>query len=48
MYYLVQWKGYGSDERTWEPDEHLLTCEQLKEDFWNEHRTFIEMNMKVC
>ena len=48
MYYLVQWEGYGSDESTWEPDENLLTCEQLKEDFWNKNKTLIESNLKVC
>nr|XP_023992712.1 chromodomain Y-like protein 2 [Salvelinus alpinus] len=27
--YLIRWKGYGSKEDTWEPEHHLLHCEEF-------------------
>ncbi|KAM4689460.1 chromodomain Y-like protein [Discoglossus pictus] len=26
--YLVHWKGYVSDDDTWEPEQHLVNCEE--------------------
>ncbi|GAA5820147.1 hypothetical protein JCM11251_005503 [Rhodosporidiobolus azoricus] len=31
--YLVKWKGYGEDEKTWEPAENLENCRDLVIEF---------------
>lgn len=31
--YLIRWKGYGSKEDTWEPENHLLHCEEFIDQF---------------
>lgn len=31
--YLIRWKGYGSNEDTWEPEHHLLHCEEFIDQF---------------
>uniref|UniRef100_A0A3Q2Z1L3 Chromodomain Y like 2 n=1 Tax=Hippocampus comes TaxID=109280 RepID=A0A3Q2Z1L3_HIPCM len=31
--YLIRWKGYGSKEDTWEPENHLLHCEEFIDRF---------------
>ncbi|OCT84416.1 chromodomain Y-like protein 2 [Xenopus laevis] len=31
--YLIRWKGYGSNEDTWEPEHHLLHCEEFIDNF---------------
>ncbi|XP_064129820.1 chromodomain Y-like protein 2 isoform X1 [Loxodonta africana] len=31
--YLIRWKGYGSAEDTWEPEHHLLHCEEFIDEF---------------
>lgn len=31
--YLIRWKGYGSREDTWEPENHLLHCEEFIDQF---------------
>ncbi|KAL2088429.1 hypothetical protein ACEWY4_015328 [Coilia grayii] len=35
--YLIRWKGYGSKEDTWEPEHHLLHCEEFIDQFNNLH-----------
>lgn len=32
-HYLVQWKGYGRDSDTWEPEENLVDCDEALQDF---------------
>lgn len=38
--YLVQWKGYGRDGDTWEPEENMVDCEEALHDFrvWQAER----------
>ncbi|KAJ8398529.1 hypothetical protein AAFF_G00420570 [Aldrovandia affinis] len=31
--YLIRWKGYGSNEDTWEPEQHLQHCEEFIHQF---------------
>ncbi|XP_051953565.1 chromodomain Y-like protein 2 [Xyrauchen texanus] len=31
--YLIRWKGYGSKEDSWEPEHHLLHCEEFIDQF---------------
>ena len=35
--YLVDWKGYGEDERQWEPEKHLDNALDAVLDFHSEH-----------
>lgn len=31
--YLIRWKGYGSKADTWEPEHHLMHCEEFIDQF---------------
>ncbi|XP_060994116.1 chromodomain Y-like protein isoform X2 [Dama dama] len=35
--YVVQWKGYGREDATWEPEQHLVNCEECIHDFNRQH-----------
>ncbi|KAG7467892.1 hypothetical protein MATL_G00137010 [Megalops atlanticus] len=35
--YLIRWKGYGSNEDTWEPEHHLQHCEEFIHQFNSLH-----------
>ncbi|XP_055509696.1 chromodomain Y-like protein [Leucoraja erinacea] len=35
--YLVRWKGYDSDDDTWEPEHHLVNCEEYILEFNRQH-----------
>ena len=36
--FLIRWKGYGSINDSWEPDENLTNCEKLVKKFKKEHK----------
>lgn len=36
--FKVRWEGYGSEEDSWEPNENLLTCQELVNRYWVEKR----------
>ncbi|KAB0372310.1 hypothetical protein FD755_016102 [Muntiacus reevesi] len=38
MEYLVRWKGCSREDATWEPEQHLVNCEECIHDF-NQHHT---------
>ncbi|XP_015229182.1 PREDICTED: chromodomain Y-like protein 2 [Cyprinodon variegatus] len=44
--YLIRWKGYGSKEDTWEPEHHLLHCEEFIDQF-NSSRRHLHKRPKV-
>ncbi|XP_060005344.1 chromodomain Y-like protein isoform X1 [Lagenorhynchus albirostris] len=35
--YLVRWKGYDSEDDTWEPEQNLVNCEEYIHDFNRRH-----------
>uniref|UniRef100_A0A6I8PHP9 Chromo domain-containing protein n=1 Tax=Ornithorhynchus anatinus TaxID=9258 RepID=A0A6I8PHP9_ORNAN len=35
--YLVRWKGYDSEDDTWEPEQHLVNCEEYIHEFNRHH-----------
>ncbi|XP_033615772.1 chromodomain Y-like protein [Fukomys damarensis] len=35
--YLVRWKGYDSEDDTWEPEQHLVNCKEYIHDFSRRH-----------
>ena len=43
--YLVQWKGYGREDATWEPEQHLVNCEECMHDFNHCHS---EKHVSTC
>jgi Chromo (CHRromatin Organisation MOdifier) domain len=35
--FLVLWKGYSASDNSWEPEENILNCEHLIQDFKNRY-----------
>uniref|UniRef100_H9GJT0 Chromo domain-containing protein n=1 Tax=Anolis carolinensis TaxID=28377 RepID=H9GJT0_ANOCA len=35
--YLVRWKGYETEDDTWEPEQHLVNCEEYIHEFNRHH-----------
>ena len=38
MFFKVRWEGYGSEEDSWEPNDNLLTCQELVDRYWVERK----------
>lgn len=38
MFYLVHWKGYTSDDDTWEPEENLVDCAEIFNEFKRQYK----------
>jgi hypothetical protein len=36
--YLVHWKGYGVEDRTWEPESNCNNCPDLVHQYWKAHK----------
>jgi hypothetical protein len=34
--YLVKWEGYGPEHNSWEPETHLVRCEEAIAEYWKE------------
>lgn len=37
--YEIKWKGYDSDDCTWEPEDNLSTCKEMLDAFNKKHST---------
>ncbi|MGH9061345.1 MAG: chromo domain-containing protein [Acidimicrobiales bacterium] len=35
--FFIKWKGYGMEEASWEPAEHLSNCGELLQEYWATH-----------
>ncbi|RPA71333.1 hypothetical protein BJ508DRAFT_218147, partial [Ascobolus immersus RN42] len=46
-YYLVHWKGYRKDSRTWEPKAHLEHFQDLMENFHALHPKAFQKRLSV-
>jgi hypothetical protein len=46
-YYLVKWKGYPSDDNTWEPLNNLNNCEQILQNFEQSKRLQKKLKSKI-
>ncbi len=36
--YLVKWEGYGPEHNSWEPEAHLLRCEEALKEYWHDRQ----------
>lgn len=40
LWYLIKWEGYPDSDNQWEPEEHLLTCQDLIENYEKEQNYY--------
>ena len=45
MQYKVRWKGFSSDDDTWEPEENLTGCHELLTKFLNKKAKVLDINV---
>ena len=46
QYYKVRWKGFGPDEDTWEPEEHLFGCKSVLDQYWKKTKQIKKNKVK--
>ncbi len=34
--YLVKWEGYGPEHNSWEPEAHLVRCDEALREYWRD------------
>lgn len=42
-WYLIKWEGYPDSDNQWEPEDHLLTCQDLIDEYENEQNYYKSM-----
>ena len=48
MEYLVKWKNYPPSENTWEPEENLVNCDILREEYFQKiHRVRLKYKLDL-